>query len=366
MDNSNEKKSPLVPLLAADVEDKPTEWFYPNVFVRGELNGIQGIPGDGKTWLMCELAAKTSVGGAVQGIEGNDSTIQLPLGKVLYLSGDDSPERLKERLAMCGGNLSEIAFPPEGMLPQIGSVELTELFSQIRPVLCIVDTLQHFINGASVNDLVAITRALQPIQALARQFNTAIVSIMHVSKFAASGNAGDSSSFAIGSYAIVGLFRSLWTLGRLKDEHGKPSTTRALCLSKSNYTKIDPPALLFELRDGFHWVGVDLDLLAEDLYTRSRLRGRPAEKRDLVKGEILRVLGGGEPVLSSLLEEEVCKATGCHYQTIKTAKKELGVVSFQSGQKWYCRLPVQKTEISQSTINAQSTKNSESGQTLLN
>jgi hypothetical protein len=358
MENFKKEKPPLVPLLAADVKDKPTEWFYPNVFVRGELNGIQGIPGDGKTWLMCELAAKTSVGGEVQGLEGNDSTVQLPLGKVLYLSGDDSPERLKERLALCGGNLSEIAFPPEGMLPQIGSAELKELFTQIRPVLCIVDTLQHFINGVSMNDLAAITRALQPIQALARQFNTAIVSIMHVSKFAASGNAGDSTSFAIGSYAIVGLFRSLWTLGRLKDEQGKPSATRALCFSKSNYAEIDPPALLFELRDGFHWVGVDFDLLAEDLYTRSRLRGRPAEKRDLVKSEILRVLGSGEAVLSSLLEEEVCKGTGCHFQTIKTAKKELGVLARKIGNEWYSVLP------SKSTINIKNIKNTESEETL--
>jgi hypothetical protein len=279
------------------------------------------------------------------------------LGKVLYLSGDDSPERLKERLALCGGNLTQIAFPPEGMLPQIGSAELTELFTQIRPVLCIVDTLQHFINGVSMNDLAAITRALHPIQALARQFNTAIVSIMHVSKFAASGNAGDSTSFAIGSYAIVGLFRSLWTLGRLKDEHGKPSATRALCLSKSNYTKIDPPALLFELRDGFHWVGVDLDLLAEDLYTRSRLRGRPAEKRDLVKGEILRVLGGGEAVLSSELEADVCKLTGCHINTLAVAKKELGIISYQSGRLWYCRLPGQNTINTQTTIISEEPQN---------
>jgi hypothetical protein len=353
MENFKKEKPPIVPLLAADVEDKPTEWFYPNVFVRGELNGIQGIPGDGKTWLMCELAAKTSVGGAVQGLEGNDSTVRLPIGKVLYLSGDDSPERLKERLVLQGANLTEIAFPPEGMLPQIGSKELYELFAQIRPVLCIVDTLQHFINGVSMNDLAAITRALQPIQALARQFNTAIVSIMHVSKFAASGNAGDSTSFAIGSYAIVGLFRSLWTLGRLKDENGKPSATRALCLSKSNYTKIDPPALLFELRDGFHWVGVDFDLLAEDLYARSRLRGRPAEKRDAVKEEILRILGSGEPVLSSLLEEGVCMATGCSQRTFKSAKDELGIFSFQSDRKWYSKIQ------SQSAINSQSAKNAQ-------
>jgi hypothetical protein len=123
-----------------------------------------------------------------------------------------------------------------------------------------------------------------------------------------------------------------------------------LCFSKSNYAEIDPPARLFELRDGFHWVGVDFDLLAEDLYTRSRLRGRPAEKKDLVKAEILRLLSSGEPMLSNELETEVCKFTGCHINTLAMAKKELGVESYQSGRLWYCRLPGQNTINTQTTI----------------
>jgi len=45
----------IAPVWATGVPDKPLEWFYPNVFVRGELNGVHGIPGDGKTWLMCEI-----------------------------------------------------------------------------------------------------------------------------------------------------------------------------------------------------------------------------------------------------------------------------------------------------------------------
>jgi hypothetical protein len=130
-----------------------------------------------------------------------------------------------------------------------------------------------------------------------------------------------------------------------------------LCFSKSNYAEIDPPALLFELRDGFHWVGVDFDLLAEDLYCRAKLRGRPAEKRDLVKAEILRVLGSGEAVLSSVLEEEVCKATSCHINTLATVKKELGVVSYQSGRLWYCRLPGQNTINTQTTLISEEPQN---------
>jgi hypothetical protein len=161
-------------MWAVGVPDKPLEWFYPNVFVRGELNGVQGIPGDGKTWLMCELAAQTNVGGIVQ------------------------------------------------------------------------------------------------------------------------GNSGDSTSFSIGSYAIAGIFRTLWTLGRLKDESGKPTAQRALCVSKNNYVESNPPALLFVLQDGFHWDGADPNIFAEDLYSKKNNKGRPAGKKDLVKSEIQRLLGGGE------------------------------------------------------------------------
>jgi len=342
----------ISPVWAAGVPDKPLDWFYPNVFVRGELNGMQGIPGDGKTWLMCEIAAQTSIGGIVQGVVDDSDCAELTCGKVLYLSGDDAPERLKERLVSRGADLSKVAFAPEGSLPQIGSPELEQLFAQIEPTLCVIDTLQHFVGKASANDMTAITSALQPLQMLARHYNTAVIVIMHISKYAAMGNGGDSSGYAIGSYAIAGIFRTLWTLGRLKENGGKPSPLRALCQSKNNYAEFDPPALLFELRDGFRWVGVDADLTAEDLYNKSkRQRGRPAEKKDGVKSEILRQLDGGEPVPSSELEAEVRKITGCHVNTFAAIKKELGVESYQSGRQWFSRLPGQNTIISQTTIN---------------
>jgi RecA-family ATPase len=347
MDNYNYNAPPIAPMWAVGVPDKPLEWFYPNVFVRGELNGVQGIPGDGKTWLMCELAAQTSVGGIVQGVLDTNDVVELPQGKVLYLSGDDAPERLKERLVSRGADLNNVAFAPEGSLPQIGSPEMAALFEQIRPALCIIDTLQHFIGGASANDMSAITAALQPLQLLARHFNTAVVVVMHISKFAAQGNGGDSTSFSIGSYAIAGIFRTLWTLGRLKEESGKPAATRALCVSKNNYAEFDPPALLFELRDGFRWVGVDFNLIAEDLYNKKKNKGRPAEKRDGVKSELLRLLGGGEPMLSTELESEVCKLTGCHANTLAAAKKDLGVEARKIGNQWFSVLPTKNTEIEQ-------------------
>jgi hypothetical protein len=238
-------------------------------------------------------------------------------------------------------------------MPQIGSPELERLFEQTKPVLCCIDTLQHFCAKASASDMTAMTSALQPLQALARKYNTAVVVIMHITKYAAQGNGGDSTGYAIGSYAIAGIFRTLWTLGRLTETGGKPSTLRAICQSKNNYAECDPPALLFELRAGFRWVGVDDSISAEDLFNKSKKqRGRPAEKKDAVKSEVTRLLQNGA-MPSADLESAVCTATGCHVQTLKSAKKDLGVECYQSGGTWHSRLPSQSTENNQSTINAE-------------
>jgi hypothetical protein len=98
-------------------------------------------------------------------------------------------------------------------------------------------------------------------------------------------------------------------------------------------------------------VGVDADISAEDLFSKSkRQRGRPAKKKDNIKAEILRLLGSGDPMPSADLEAEVCKITGCHPNTLTGAKKELGVESYQSGRQWFSVLrgqniiiPVQDT-----------------------
>jgi predicted amino acid dehydrogenase len=98
---------------------------------------------------------------------------------------------------------------------------------------------------------------------------------------------------------------------------------------------------------------VDADLTAEDLYNKSkRQRGKPTEKKDGVKSEILRLLDGGVVVPSAELETEVCRITGCHVNTLAAVKKELGVESYQSGRQWFSRLPSQNTENAQNTINA--------------
>jgi hypothetical protein len=63
-----------------------------------------------------------------------------------------------------------------------------------------------------------------------------------------------------------------------------------------------------------------------------------------VKSELQRLLGNGEPMLSTELESEVCKVTGCHANTIAAAKKDLGVEARKIGNQWFSVLPSKNTE----------------------
>ncbi|MDR0325017.1 MAG: AAA family ATPase [Oscillospiraceae bacterium] len=329
----------LTPLCAADVIIRPVKWLWRDVLVQGALNSIQGIAGIGKTFKLCAVAAAVSSGGCVQSVGGGMEPLQC--GRVLYLSGDDDPSTtLVPRMTELGADLGNIHFAPDGMLPQIGSGELKQLFEAVKPSLCVIDTLQHFLPGrVDLNSANSTTSALQPLKVLAEKYNCAVVVIQHISKIGASGNGGFSVNFGIGSAAVNGLFRSVWTLGRLKDSDGRPSSIRAIAPSKTNLVKGDAPCILFELSQdrGFLWAGVDHDLTAEELYSPTKTQQpREAPERDECAAHLKALLADG-PVLASAVWDAT-KANGFSEKTVKRTKKEMGIESKKEGDVWVWNL----------------------------
>jgi hypothetical protein len=332
--------TPIKTLCAADVEVKDVSWLWRNVLVQGGLNSVQGISGIGKSFLLCAISAAVSNGGNVQSVSGNMERLQR--GKVLYLSGDDDvATTIVPRLNGFNADLHNIHFAPNGTLPPIGSVEFEQLCEAAKPSICIVDTIQHFLPPRTeLNSANSTTVALQPLKVLAEKYNCSVVAIQHISKTSASGNGGFSVNFGIGSAAVNGLFRSVWTLGRIKGKDGKPTETRALAPSKTNLVAGDPPAILFDLSlaDGFQWAGVDYELTAEQLYNPlKRPAHRPSDKREQAKELILDLLKNGGMV-SSKLQETVIEQVGCSGRTYKTACVELELKRYQSGRQWYTTL----------------------------
>jgi len=329
------------PLLrcAVDIVEILPEYLWENVFIKGALNSVQGLAGIGKSFLLCAIAAAVSSGGVVQGVSGNMERVEK--GRVLYLSGDDAPEMLKGRLSGFNANMSNIFFGGENIFP-IGSTEMSDMFEQIHPVLAILDTLQHFLpKKTDINAANEASVAVQPLKALAEQYNAAVVVIQHINKISANNGGGHSVTYGIGSGGINGLFRSVYTLGRLKEEDGKPSPVRVLASSKTNYVAGDVPAIKFTLtqEEGFLWAGVDANIIAEDLYCPiKRGRGRPAEQVERAEEIITDMLNahGGEMLSSELLKAVLDE--GISERTYKTARGRAGVISYWKDKQNYTRV----------------------------
>ena len=319
-------KPNLTGLCAANVIIKPVTWLWKDIFVQAALNSIQGIAGIGKTFLLCAISAAVSSGGNVQSVNGNLE--KLVQGNVLYLTGDDDiSTTLVPRMNYFTADLNKIYFAPDNVLPCIGSPQLEFLFDMHKPSLAIIDTLQHFIpERTELNSANSTTVALQPLKILAEKYNCSVVVIQHINKISASGNGGFSVNFGIGSSAVNALFRSVWTLGRVKGEDGKPTGVRALAPSKANLVAGDPPSVLFELTaaSNFQWAGIDSSITAEQLYDTQRKRASGGESAlDEAKEFLLDVLKDGKQPSKEIIS--MSKQYGISEMTLKRAREELQV-----------------------------------------
>src|SRR5262249_35550896 len=89
---------------AADIEPEPIDWIWERRIARGKLTVVGGDPEEGKSQVGCYVAATISKGGAWPNNEG-----QAPLGSVIILSAEDSPEdTLIPRLIATGADRRQI------------------------------------------------------------------------------------------------------------------------------------------------------------------------------------------------------------------------------------------------------------------
>jgi len=328
---------PLI-ISAADVRSAPIPWLIQNFLARRGVNSVQGLPDSGKTYFTLNLAATVAGGGVFPNDAGEMERIEA--GRVLYANFDDSLEyTVKPRLESMGVTdeaFKNIFFIPSDSGLTFQDPRLNKIFEDQKPDLAIFDTLQHFI-GANVdlNRANETNAALINLKNLCEQYNTAAVVVQHISKQGSNGNGGASVCWGIGSMAINGLFRSVWTLGKVIKE-GAPPYRRALAPTKTNLLPCTPPARLYDLdpQRGFMWAGVDAEITAQDLRNGDKKAAhRPDNERREAEDVIHSILINGE-VESAELENRAAQA-GISRATYKRARENLGVKAVKRGNKWY-------------------------------
>ena len=96
MEQRNENKTELKMIKMSDVQSQTVDWLWYPFIPYGKLTIIQGDPGDGKTTLVLNIAARLSKG---EGLD-NDMKVTEPVNIIYQTAEDGLADTVKPRLEL--------------------------------------------------------------------------------------------------------------------------------------------------------------------------------------------------------------------------------------------------------------------------
>ena len=341
-------------LPATEMTSRPHDWLWKHYLARGELHLIAGSPGVGKTTLALKIVATVTRGELWPDGE------RAPAGYCIIWSGEDQIETtLRPRLQAMNADLSRVLFvgmavdpdtqrerffDPASDLNQLRRAIIDELDGEVALIL--LDPISATIVGDSHKNA-EVRRSFLPVQALAADFNCAVLGITH---FAKASEKRDAVERVLGSVAFTAGPRMVLVAIRPHDESQPFRLVRAK-------TNISPPGGGFEYQlvqwllpqpDGaiptqYVQFGKVLEgpartLLAVELPPKTE---RPEPALDEAKEFLAKLLAGGSALVREI--EHATKEAGHSWATVRRAKAALGARSVkdkESKGKWRWTLSV--------------------------
>jgi hypothetical protein len=331
---------------AGSIHAEPLQWAWRDRVPLGALTLLVGHPGQGKSTLLAELAARLSRGDLEGDLKG------APVHVAIATAEDAIAQVVVPRLHAAGANLGLVHI-----------IEVREKDGLTRALILPVDVegLRERVIGAAVrlvaiDPLVAhlpvrldsysdqhVRRALAPLAAMAEQAGAAVVAVVHLNK---NDKVRDALARIGGSVGLAAAARSVLLLRPdPEDPKGAKGATKVVAHVKSNLGPTAPALkLLIEehvieqggkppIRTGrIKWCGeaADANLIAQE----------PDEKPSAVdeaKEWIHNHLADGPAPADDM--EQARKILGIAEQTWKRAKAELGVHSHKIAAAWFWFLP---------------------------
>ena len=205
---------------AHTITPKPVHWLWPGRIPSGKMTTFAGQGGLGKTFVLCDIAARVSKGlewPFGQGLCADE-------GKVLFISGeDDEDDTLVPRLIECGADLSRIAFLSAKAQESftLAALELlTSVMDRMQDVRFVaIDPPTSYLGGVDDHKNAELRGLLTPLKNWAAKRRVAIVLNNHVNK--ATGPTVDAASRVMGSVAWVNAVRSAHLFTRDQDDQDK-------------------------------------------------------------------------------------------------------------------------------------------------
>ena len=324
-----EQKIKLKMIRMSEVQSQEIEWLWYPFIPYGKLTIIQGDPGDGKTTMVLNLAAKLSKGEALD----KNMKVTEPVNVIYQTAEDGLADTVKPRLELAGADCERIIVIDESdkSLSMVDE-RLEQAIVRTGARLLILDPIQAYLGGGmDMNRANEARDMTKKLGALAEKTKCAIILIGHMNK--ASGN--KAAYRGMGSIDFFAVARSVLLVGRVEGE----SNTRAVVQIKSNLAAFGHPKAFALSEDGFKWLG-DYEITVDEVLGGITPK---ANKMEQAK-QMLRELAETQ---SAVLSNEIfdrANELGISKRTLENAKKELGVQTRKINNAWYWELDKVKPE----------------------
>jgi hypothetical protein len=333
----------------SEFEPRETEWLWWPWVVRRGINCLYGDGGVGKSTVFGDLAARVSVDGAELPAFGDGLRHRSRGGKVLIMTHEDDPYSvLRGRIAAAGGDLDKcyfVGFPAEDATNEFDAVDrldtrLKELEGVVRELgnvdLIVIDPLADFTGEVNYNSSPIMRgKVLQPLNALARRLDLAIIYTGHMNK----KNDLNARQRLTGCDAVLNFPRSTLFVGLDPDDQER----RVMVQEKKNLTHgyysagFRLPHSTTASRVRIEWEQEWANMTADELLKK---RDDGPAKEAKAKQLLNDMLGEG-PARSTDIEAAAQRADISH-RTLLRARKEMGIRAHREGDVWWLRMPDRK------------------------
>ena len=318
-----EKKTELKIIKMSEIESQEIEWLWFPFIPYGKLTIIQGDPGDGKTTLVLNLAAKLSKGEALD----KNMDIKEPIMVIYQTAEDGLADTVKPRLELAGADCEQIIVIDESDKSlSMADERLEEAIQTTGAKLLILDPIQAYLGGGmDMNRANEARDMTKKLGALAEKYKCAIVLIGHMNK--ASGN--KAAYRGMGSIDFFAVARSVLLVGRME---GEPNI-RAVVQIKNNLAAFGHPKAFALSEAGFRWLG-DYDITADEILGGIAPKANKLEQAK----QLLRKLAETSNAVQSNEIFDMAEEQGISKRTLESAKKELGIRAKKINNSWYWEL----------------------------
>ena len=324
-----ETRTELQMIKMSEIQSKEVAWLWYPFIPYGKLTIIQGDPGDGKTTLVLNIAAKLSKD------EGLDSDMKLtePL-TVIYQSAEDGlTDTIKPRLEAAGADCENISIIDES-IKSLSMIDerLEEAIIKTKAKLLILDPIQAYLGGnMDMNRANEARDMTKKLAALAEKYQCAIVLVGHMNKAA-----GNKAAYrGMGSIDFFAVARSVLLVGRIEGEEN----IRAVVQIKNNLAGFGHPKAFQLSEDGFLWLG-DYEITADEV-----LGGIAPKANKLEQAKrLLRKLAETNNAIQSNEIFNLAEEQNISRRTLENAKKELGIRAKRIKNSWYWELDKVRSE----------------------